>query len=370
VQIKAFDRASKMIIMKNMLLKNFLTFLPIIFIVFVGCGPFQNVSYYDADGIYNNSEDLEKKVTEIKQGKYYQKYFKDFGFATPQYNLRDNSPNLQMGFNNDLDYFNFDYWNNVFPFWSPYNRFYYNRLYSFNRFSWPRYSRFMSFGFQSLFFRHPLDYGFNFYAFNPLGINYGVGDPFFQSWSWGLFPWRSPIPFGWVGYSNWNNWNAYSMRGNNFVSYNRGSGNIVDYTNRRNYSISSSDNRSSIGESDYNRGVNKRNLNNEGSRNQISNGRINNSMNGDGIENRPGINRNNLSRFNNFNNSSQNRSFNRNNYSNPSNNSFNRSNNYGGGRSMNQNRSFSGSRFSGASRSSGGGRSSGGRSSGGRGNQK
>ena len=26
-------------------------FLPIIFIVFVGCGPFQNVSYYDADGI-------------------------------------------------------------------------------------------------------------------------------------------------------------------------------------------------------------------------------------------------------------------------------------------------------------------------------
>ena len=59
------------------------------------------------------------------------------------------------------------------------------------------------------------------------------------------------------------------MRGNNFVSYNRGSGNIVDYTNRRNYPISSSDNRSSIGESDYNRGVNKRNLNNEGSRNQI-----------------------------------------------------------------------------------------------------
>ena len=114
------------------------------------------------------------------------------------------------------------------------------------------------FGFQSLFFRHPLDYGFNFYAFNPLGINYGVGDPFFQSWSWGLFPWRSPIPFGWVGYSNWNNWNAYSMRGNNFVSYNRGSGNIVDYTNRRNYPISSSDNRSSIGESNYNRGVNKR----------------------------------------------------------------------------------------------------------------
>ena len=345
-----------MIIMKIMLRMYFMNFLPILFLFITGCGPFQSVSYYDADGIYNNSEGLAKKATEIKQGKYYQKYFKDFGYATPQYNLRDNSPNLQMGFNNDLDYFNFDYWNNAFPFWSPYNRFYYNRLYSFNRFSWPRYSRFMSFGFQSLFFRHPLDYGFNFYAFNPLGINYGVGDPFFQTWSWGLFPWRSSIPFAWGSYSN--------LRGNNFVSYNRGSGNIVNHTSRHNYPISSSDNRSPIGESDYNRGVNKRDLNNEGSRIQISNGRINNSMNGDGIENRPGINRNNLSRFNNFNNSSQNRSFNRNNYSNPRNNSFNRSNNYGGGRSINQSRSFSGSRSSGTSRSSGG------RSSGGRGNQK
>ena len=75
------------------------------------------------------------KAHKLRMAEYYQKYFKDFGFATPQYNLRDNSPNLQMGFNNDLDYFNFDYWNNVFPFWSPYNRFYYNRLYSFNRFS-------------------------------------------------------------------------------------------------------------------------------------------------------------------------------------------------------------------------------------------
>ena len=365
MQIKAFGRASKMIIMKNIIRNNFLTFLPIIFLLITGCGPFQSVSYYDADGIYNNSEDLERKVSEIKSGKYYQKYFKDFGYSTPQYNLRDNSPNLQMGFNNDLDFFNFDYWNNAFPFWSPYNRFYYNRLYSFNRFSWPRYSRFMTFGYQSLFFSHPFGSGYNFYAFNPLGIDYGVGDPFWQAIGWGM-PWRFGYPFAWGEFSN--------IRGSNFVPYNRGSFYSLYSTTTRNNEINASSNQRSINdESVYNRGVSNRNLNNEGSRRQISNGRINNSMNGDGAESRPGINRNNLNRSNNFNNQSQNRSFSRNNYSNPSNNSFNRSNNYGNGRSMNQNRSFSGSRSSGVRSSGGrssGGRSSGGRSSRGNGNQK
>ena len=331
-----------MIIMKNTLYTKFLIISSILFFLINGCGPFQGVSYYDSDGIYNNSKDLENKVSEIKSGKYYQKYFKNFGYSTPQYNLRDNSPNLQMGFNNDIDFFNFDYWNNLYPFWSPYNRFYYNRLYSFNRFSWPRYSRFMSFGFQSLFFRHPLDYGFNFYAFNPLGINYGVGDPFFQAWSWGMLPWRSTIPFSWGA--------------NSILPYNRGNA-YLSNTSRNNETNISSNQRRVNNDVGYNRGMNNRNFTNEDSRRQISNRRINNSMNGDGPENRPNINRNNT-----------NRSFNRNSFSTPINRSFNRNNNFGGGRSMNQNRSFSGGRSTGG-RSSGA-RSSGGRSSRGNGNQR
>ena len=347
-----------MIIMKNIIRNNFFAFLPILFLIVTGCGPFQSVSYYDADGIYNNSEDLERKVTEIKSGKYYQEYFKDFGYSTPQYNLRDNSPNLQMGFNNDIDFFNFDYWNNAYPFWSPYNRFYYNRLYSFNRFFWPRYSRFMTFGYQSLFFSHPFGSGYNFYAFNPFGINYGVGDPLWQTYGWGS-PWRFGYPYALGTYSN--------IRGNNFVPYNRG--NSYSSSTTRNNDINASSNQRSVNdETIYNRGLSNRNLNNEGSRRQISNGRINNSMNGDGPESRPGINRNNLNRSNNYNNQSQNRSSSRNIYSSPINNSFNRSNNYGSGRSMNQNRSFSGSRSSGGRSSAG--RSSGGRSSRGNGNQK
>lgn len=216
----------------------------------------------------------------------------------------------------------------------------------------------MTFGYQSLFFSHPFGYGYNFYAFNPLGIDYGVGDPLWQSIGWGM-PWRHRYPFAWGTYSN--------IRGSNLVPYNRGS--IYSSTTTRNNQINASSNQRSVNdESVYNRGVSNRNLNNEGSRRQISNGRINNSMNGDGAESRPGINSNNLNRSNNFNNQSQNRSFSRNNYSSPSNNSFNRSNNFGSGRSMNQNRSFSRSRSSGG-RSSGG-RSSGGRSSRGNGNQK
>jgi hypothetical protein len=165
---------------KNKLNQNLFSLIIYSILIFItSCGSFEGVSYYYADGIYENENLLETQLSNTsyknsteQSSNYYENYFKNFSNdyqdqpndvnntinENDNIYIIDNSPNLRMrfGFNN------FDYWNN----WSfngfgfPYNNFSNNGLF------WPYYNPYWDYGYQGMYFNNAWGYGYSLFGWN------------------------------------------------------------------------------------------------------------------------------------------------------------------------------------------------------------
>ncbi len=272
---------------------KFYGFVIIFLILISSCGPYQGVSYYSTDGIYNNDFQVNKNLEESKLLKkntdtYYQNYFENL---SDEYEVISESN--QIDSDNDESNSNIYIINNT-PNWGfrfGYNPFFYSyrNFWGYNDMFYPWYDNFYS-PFWSPFW----NYGVQGLYYNPWGFGYAnwnyFNNPYnsFFNFNNRRFARKTPYNRGQMnngriaslrqGSSKFNYSNLQSSKGTRF---NNGRKTIINTDNKRSIIKrilgNNSSNRNSSGKLNYNR--RSSNYNQSGSRSSIRSGASRSSNN-------------------------------------------------------------------------------------------